>query len=635
MIGAPVNDHDCLGRLTEYVRALVGRPEFVAAARPYSSLAVLVEDIRRRPQINDVGKTPPGVPVIACPDVPQRTIVNSPMPNCWERAATFVLFAELIDPSGLYQLATLDTPAGRHTIALRNGSWVVLDPYVPEPSSTLFPARNGMASMGTPRNLALPTATASDAQQLLSWLVNVAESVAAQHYDPTFHLAIAHARYVLARFGLLVGEVVTVDSCSRIPGEAHDCSLTLEDVQRGTPPDGQRARRDLFALLPFSYYGALNGWGVQGVAAWQQAVYLLMTLGLVGNRQRNADVWDRDPADVIGHGLFDALKKLRESFPAPSTDKPRKSSGSSEILDPYASAPAPSRKPLPDILDPYPSTPARSRSSEILDPYPDAPKPSPAPRSAMTIDDLFQPAPMKSREQLQREQEEREGDVALMRALDWIEEQQRKHKRNCGCSSGAGLRNVSGQDVFEVFHQVGKAVLSVFGLGAIGDLVGKGESAIGIRPKGVGTGSLGEAFAGLAKGKGGGASAPSTSTASTSGPSTAAGGAPGGSGGGGDLVDDATLAALLRQPNVAKLVQQTGAHLDAPTLSRLLNDKSILNRITGADGKIDPAKVNSLLDSPLVASVVAGRLKQLRNTAPTGRAPATGGALLTVDSLGG
>jgi hypothetical protein len=627
MIGPPLNDFECLSRYTAFLRAQLG-PELAQVARRYGSTAELAEDLRRRPQLNDVGQAPAGVPVIAC-DVPQRTFLNSPMPNCWERAGTYVVLAEYIDPAPFRQLATANTPIGRHTIALENGAWVVLDPYLPT-GTTQSPTRNAMPYMGSPQHIILPTSTATDAHRLLSWLVNVAESTAAEYPAPLYQLAIAHARYVLERFGLLVGtRVALYDDCERIPGQAHDCSLVLEDVQLGTPPDGARARRDIFLMLAFGYYGALATWGPAGVAPWQQAVYLLATLGLVGDPRRNAA---QSSGDALTHELEQAIRRLRSSFKTHTSSldqgprAPR--APASDLLDPYpAPRPAePRRTPL-ELIDPYSSSaPAPQRPAlDLLDPYANLAA-RPAPRmqqmrpAALTVDDLAQKT---------REEEDREGDVGFMRALDWVEQQRRKRTRNCGCSSSAPLgylplRNVSGQDVFEIFHQVGKTVLGLFGMGSVGDLVGQGWSAAGIRPKDAGSGSLGEAISRVSKPRAQPAAASSTQATQA---------APG------DLVDETTLSALLSQPNVAKLVKDTGVTLDAPTLSRLLSDPAIpRRRITGEGGKIDPAKVNALLANPLVASVVSGRLKQLRNAAaPVAAqgAPMQPGELLTVNSLGG
>jgi len=48
-----------------------------------------------------------------------------------ERAALYLGASELIDPTAVRQLATLDTPLGLHTFPVENGAPVILDPRVP------------------------------------------------------------------------------------------------------------------------------------------------------------------------------------------------------------------------------------------------------------------------------------------------------------------------------------------------------------------------------------------------------------------------------------------------------------------------------------------------------------------------
>jgi hypothetical protein len=89
----------------------------------------LAEHIRTLPQRDDEGAPDDGPKLEACEPV-QRFRIPAPDPNCFERAVLYLAVAELLEPHPVRQLATLEFPWGRHTIALENGYPIVLDPRV-------------------------------------------------------------------------------------------------------------------------------------------------------------------------------------------------------------------------------------------------------------------------------------------------------------------------------------------------------------------------------------------------------------------------------------------------------------------------------------------------------------------------
>jgi hypothetical protein len=133
MIGVPFDNNDlsCLGSITEVVAELVAQPDpgLVELATQYPTTEALAAWIRSLPQRNDEGAPGDGPKVDACLP-PQRLRIPAPDPNCVERAALYVGVAELIDPTPIRQLATLDFDWGRHTFPIENGAPIVLDPRV-------------------------------------------------------------------------------------------------------------------------------------------------------------------------------------------------------------------------------------------------------------------------------------------------------------------------------------------------------------------------------------------------------------------------------------------------------------------------------------------------------------------------
>jgi hypothetical protein len=129
VIIAPLNDRTCLGAITDTMAGLVRDkdPALLALADQHQDIKSLTRWIRSLPQRDDLGEPCDGPKVETC-DPPQRLRIAPADPNCFERAAIFVGVAELIDPGAERQLATVDTPAGRHTLPIENGEPVVLDP---------------------------------------------------------------------------------------------------------------------------------------------------------------------------------------------------------------------------------------------------------------------------------------------------------------------------------------------------------------------------------------------------------------------------------------------------------------------------------------------------------------------------
>jgi hypothetical protein len=132
MILPPINDHECLGPVTDFARAVVAdpSPEVLALARDLGSTTRVVEWIRSLPQRDDTGDPTDGPRVAACRP-PQRLRLLAPDPNCFERMFQHAVFAELIDNVPSRRFATIDTPIGLHSLPVENGTPVVLDPRVP------------------------------------------------------------------------------------------------------------------------------------------------------------------------------------------------------------------------------------------------------------------------------------------------------------------------------------------------------------------------------------------------------------------------------------------------------------------------------------------------------------------------
>jgi hypothetical protein len=133
VIGLPFDDNDlnCLGWLTEMIVSLMDPPNqrILDVAKQFKTTAEAADWIRGLPQRNDDGIPGDGWKLAACrPE--QRLEILSKAPNCFERAATWMLLAEHIDPRPIRRLATIDYPWGRHTFPIEDGIPIVLDPRV-------------------------------------------------------------------------------------------------------------------------------------------------------------------------------------------------------------------------------------------------------------------------------------------------------------------------------------------------------------------------------------------------------------------------------------------------------------------------------------------------------------------------
>jgi hypothetical protein len=131
MIGLPYNDYSCLGPTSEILVNMADDPDpvLLELAAQYPTEAQLVTHIRSLPQRDDFGEPEARPRMDAC-SPPQRIRIATSNPNCFERAAYYVLVMEVNHPGHTYQLATANTPLGWHTFPLKDGRPVVLDPRV-------------------------------------------------------------------------------------------------------------------------------------------------------------------------------------------------------------------------------------------------------------------------------------------------------------------------------------------------------------------------------------------------------------------------------------------------------------------------------------------------------------------------
>ena len=98
MIAAPLNDHTCLGQITDLVRERVQQRDAacVALAEQVHTTDGLVAHLQALPQRNDDGDPDDGPRAESC--APRQRVRLSPIPddpNCVERAAIYVGVAEL------------------------------------------------------------------------------------------------------------------------------------------------------------------------------------------------------------------------------------------------------------------------------------------------------------------------------------------------------------------------------------------------------------------------------------------------------------------------------------------------------------------------------------------------------------
>ena len=226
MLAEPFNDTQCLGPITDYMVQLIEErdPMLLELAARHETVESAIQEIRSRPQRDDLGHPHDGPRVQACAPS-ARLRINPSDPNCVERSVLFGLVAHLIDPSLAIQLATLDTPVGMHTFPVVDGKPVVLDPRV-----TTECLECGMA-------LTQPGPIALDPRKALAWTVDMASQQAGalrngpsalpvgrqalwdlveRGHPPTprqveaMGILLALAEYTAARYGRRYLEVVSV-----------------------------------------------------------------------------------------------------------------------------------------------------------------------------------------------------------------------------------------------------------------------------------------------------------------------------------------------------------------------------------------------------------------------------------------
>jgi len=91
MLTEPLNDKECLKQLQDGVRRLIALPTVRARADEYASVIDMTEDIRQRPQRDDIGDPDDG-PRLACKES-QRARHNAWDPNCFERTIDYLTYA--------------------------------------------------------------------------------------------------------------------------------------------------------------------------------------------------------------------------------------------------------------------------------------------------------------------------------------------------------------------------------------------------------------------------------------------------------------------------------------------------------------------------------------------------------------
>jgi hypothetical protein len=249
MIGWPLNDRACLDQMTMRAAHALRRPDIGEAAGRFASTGALASWIRGLPQRDDEGAPADG-PKVAC-DVPQRARVNAPDPNCVERALLYVAVAERINARPLRQLATIDTPVGRHTLVVENGEPVLLDPRQTRNAldAGLWQQVSWRGDRRGPRNAG---SSAPEHVQLVRWILRAAEEPA--------QIAGDLARGRVANAGLLLTNLIG--------------GAPLEELRRS-----QGAKQDVGYLLDLASTVAPL-WGPAGVTGVAVARQALGSLGL-------------------------------------------------------------------------------------------------------------------------------------------------------------------------------------------------------------------------------------------------------------------------------------------------------------------------------------------------------------------
>lgn len=166
MIGLPLNDHACLGTITQMIadRVQADDPALREIAEQHRAhgTAGLAAWIRTLPQRDDDGDPSDGPKVDAC-EPAQRLVVPSAEPNCVERTSLYLGAAEMIDPVPVRQAVTIETPMGAHTFPIEDGVPVILDPSVPRNCVDC-----GLAMIA-------PGPVVVDARDAIAWSADLAE----------------------------------------------------------------------------------------------------------------------------------------------------------------------------------------------------------------------------------------------------------------------------------------------------------------------------------------------------------------------------------------------------------------------------------------------------------------------------
>jgi len=189
----PLNDGECLGKLTAVASEGTTNAEIQALAARFPTTAKLAKWIRGLPQRDDNGRADDG-PRVMC-DVGQRARLMADDPNCVERAILYLAAAEVIDPAPVRQLATVDvSDTMRHTFPIEDGDPVVLDPEVRRNAlrAHVWTLRNGMADVNGAELVPV------NAELLLAWLLDLAEDAADEDAGEPGVRRVRRARRALA-----------------------------------------------------------------------------------------------------------------------------------------------------------------------------------------------------------------------------------------------------------------------------------------------------------------------------------------------------------------------------------------------------------------------------------------------------
>ena len=182
MIAEPINDVSCLSKVTDLAAAAAEGNAVRNTAARFDSTRALAAWIRTLPQRNDLGEPNDG-PKVAC-DVPQRVRIPADNPNCVERSALFLAAGELIDPTAIRQLATIETPIGRHTFPVEDDRPVKLDPRVPRNA-----LEAGLFRMTDPDSYEMSPAEA------FRWISTIAAEPGAQYRNGPARIGNAHRAF--------------------------------------------------------------------------------------------------------------------------------------------------------------------------------------------------------------------------------------------------------------------------------------------------------------------------------------------------------------------------------------------------------------------------------------------------------